>query len=104
MIILSRSILLLIFSSFILTTISLPTCHDTIPFSTKLNQSSLIVFGDIIETSSPLSTNNNTQTFNITFLVKCILKGTLPINEHITIEHTLPGKLLRLKYIFQNFD
>jgi hypothetical protein len=88
----SRAILLLLsFSSFIAT---VPTCHDAIPFSTKLDQSSLVVFGDIIETSSPLSTNNTTRTFNITFLVKCILKGDRPTNENIIIEHTLPGKLI----------
>ena len=83
-------LLLLNFSSFIATA---PTCHDTIPFSTKLNQSSLVVFGDIIETSIPLSTNNTTRRFNITFLVKCILKGDRPMNENILIEHSIPGKL-----------
>ena len=87
-------ILLLIFSLFISITHSLPTCHDTIPFATKFANSSLVVYGDIIETTNPFSSNNNTQTFNITFLVKCILKGDKPTNENIIIEHSLPGNCI----------
>jgi hypothetical protein len=82
--------ILIILCSFILATICLPICHDNIPFSTKLSQSSLIIYGDIIETSL-LPLNNYTKSFNITFHVKCTLKGIPPINENIIIEHSLPG-------------
>ena len=83
----------LILSSLIFITIGLPACHDTIPFPTKLAQSPLIVYGDIIETSVPLSSDRIIQKFNITFLVKCTLKGNSPMNENIIIEHSLPGKI-----------
>ena len=96
---LNRS-MLLILSSLMLNVMSLPTCHDTIPFSTKLAQSPLIVYGDIIETSVPLSTHRLIQKFNITFLVKCTLKGNPPVNEQIIIEHSLRGKVLSIIKIF----
>ena len=80
--------------SLILATVCLPICHDLIPFSVKLAQSSLIFYGDIIEISTPLSSNNYTKPFNITFFVKCILKGLPPKQQNIIIEHSPPGNLL----------
>jgi hypothetical protein len=94
--IISGQTILIILCSFTLATICLPICHDKIPFSTKLSQSSLVIYGAIIKTSIPLSLNNYTKSFNITFLVKCTLKGIPPINQNIIIEHSPPGNLLFL--------
>jgi hypothetical protein len=96
----SGQIILIILSSLISATIRSPICHDTIPFSTKLAESSVVVYGDIIQTSPPLSSDNYTKSFNITFLVKCTLKGIPPANQNIIIEHSLPGKILFIIYIF----
>lgn len=86
--IISREIqLLLLAYSLILVSICLPICRDNIPFSTKYTQSSVVFYGDFIEKLPSLSS----KTFNITFHVKCSLKGQLPINETIIIEHRLPG-------------
>jgi hypothetical protein len=71
--------------------VNLPICHDNIPFSIKLARSPLVVYGDIIETSTPLILNNVTKAFNITFLVKCTLKGRSPTEQTIIIEHSPPG-------------
>jgi len=85
--IISGQTILIVLCSSILATISLPLCHDKIPFSTKFAQSSVVIYGDIIETS--LSLNNYTKSFNITFLVQCTLKGLPPTNQNIIIEHSI---------------
>jgi hypothetical protein len=89
----SREFNLVILCSFFVVSICLPLCHDNIPFSIKLAQSPIVIYGDIIETTPSFLLNNYTKSFNITFLVKCTLKGISPTNEKITIEHTIPGNL-----------
>jgi hypothetical protein len=87
--IISGQIILIVLCSLILATSCSPLCHDNIPFSRKLAQSPVVIYGDIIETSIPFSLNNYTKSFNITFLVKCTLKGFPPTNENIIIAHSL---------------
>ncbi|CAF0748625.1 unnamed protein product [Adineta steineri] len=89
-IIISQQTIFIVLCSLTLTIICVPICHDTVPFSTKLAQSPLVVYGDITETSIPVSFNNYTKPFNISFLVKCTLKGIPPTNQNIIIHHTLP--------------
>ena len=87
----ARMIFFLVYS-LIWATTCLPQCHDNKPFSAKLAQSPVIVTGDIQKISSPLSVDSLTKSFNITFLVKCILKGTRPTDQTITIRHSPPGR------------
>ena len=90
--IISVQTVLLIICSLFLANISLPVCQDNIPFSIKLARSSSIFYGEIVEISTPLSLNDSGKPFNLTFFVKCTLKGDPPINQTITIEHSPPGK------------
>ncbi|CAF0898569.1 unnamed protein product [Adineta ricciae] len=90
----SKATILTILCSLIIISICGPICQDTIPFSIKLSQSPLIVYGDIIETTTAVSVNNHTTPFNITFVVRCTLKGIPPAQENIIIEHTLPDNPL----------
>ena len=90
--IISYPTVFLVLSFFVVISLSSPVCHDTVPFSTKLAQSLLVVSGDLVDVSTPLFINNHTTPFNMTFTVRCIFKGIRPMNEKIIIEHTPPGR------------
>ena len=77
---------------FLSASLSLPICQDTIPFSTKLAQSTFVVYGDLVEISALPLTKNQTNSFNITLVVRCLFKGQRPAEERIIIEHSPPGK------------
>jgi hypothetical protein len=102
--IISGQVVLVVICSLFSASICLPVCHDNIPFSTKLAQSTTIFYGEIVEISTPLTPNNTTKSFNLTFFVKCTLKGDRPINQTITIEHSPPGKIViyHIKVYFNN--
>ncbi|UJR23575.1 hypothetical protein I4U23_026563 [Adineta vaga] len=92
--IMSRSTILIVLCSVIFISIGSPICQDAIPFSIKLSQSPLVIYGDVIETSTAVAVNNHTKPFNITFVVRCTLKGIPPKVENLMIEHTFPDNPL----------
>lgn len=76
--------------------LSLPICQDTIPFSIKLAGSSFVVYGDLEEISALPLSKNQSKSFNITLLVRCVFKGQTPAEQRIIIEHSPPGKAFSL--------
>jgi hypothetical protein len=76
--------------------LSLPICQDTIPFSIKLAGSSFVVYGDLEEISALPLSKNQSKTFNITLLVRCVFKGQTPAGQRIVVEHSPSGKAFSL--------